>query len=109
MNSSLYLSTWGRRLAKQLLQGRHKKKIRWETNRWNIVKGDSVQVINGPQSGQKGKVLHVLRKANRIIVDQVNMRSRIIRAQADGTPGRKVLRPCSLHYSNVMLLDPSTK
>lgn len=109
MNSALFLSSWGRKLAKDLMQGQHKFKPKWETHRWNIVKGDSVQVVNGPQTGQKGKVLHVLRKDNRIIVDGVNMRSRIIRPLADGTPGRKVLKPCSVHYSNVMLIDPTTK
>jgi len=25
-----------------------------------------------------------------------------------GAPGRKVIKPCSVHYSNVMLVDPTT-
>jgi transcription antitermination factor NusG len=43
------------------------------SNRWKIVRGDLVEVINGPQSGQRGKVKDVLRKMNRIVVDGVNM------------------------------------
>ena len=56
MNSVLYLSKWGRSLAKQLQKPRTKHKPTVETNRWNIVRGDNVQVINGPQTGQKGKL-----------------------------------------------------
>lgn len=41
--------------------------------RWNIVRGDQVQVIDGPQNGQKGKVLAIIREKCRIIVDGVNM------------------------------------
>jgi ribosomal protein L24 len=32
-----------------------------------------MQVTQGPQQGQQGTVLDVLRKANRIIIDGVNM------------------------------------
>ena len=73
MNSSLMLSQWGRRLGKQLMKPRQKYKPEIEINKWNIVRGDLVQVIQGPQTGQKGKVLQILRKANRVIVDQVNL------------------------------------
>lgn len=44
-----------------------------ETNHWNILRGDLVQVIQGPQAGQQGKVLKVIRPKNRVIVDGVNM------------------------------------
>jgi large subunit ribosomal protein L24 len=107
MNSSLFLSKWGRKLGKQLLKGRNKKKNPFETNRWNIVKGDLVQVIQGPQTGQKGKVSVVIREKNRVIIDDVNMRMRNVKPLMDGTPGSKVLRACSVHYSNVMLIDPT--
>ena len=75
--------------------------------RWNIVRGDSVKVIQGPQAGQQGKVLQVLRKKERVLIDGVNMRRRIIKPTPDGTPGRFVVRPCTVHYSNVMLMDPT--
>ena len=44
-----------------------------ENCRWNIVRGDLVQVIQGPQAGHKGKVLAVLRDKNRILIENVNM------------------------------------
>ena len=154
MNGSLLMSKWGKRVARQLMKPIQKKKpAPPDTNRWNIVKGDQVnlylykifllqslsmylkfsyeyvfalyvksclckmclvlfplskvQIIQGPQSGQKGEVLQVLREKNRILIDGCNMRRRVIKPLADGTPGRIVTRPCTIHYSNVMLIDPS--
>lgn len=73
MNSALYLSKWGRRLGKTLFKPIQKRKPESDTNRWNIVRGDSVQVTQGPQTGQSGKVLAVLRDTNRLIIENVNM------------------------------------
>lgn len=74
MNSTLLLSGWGKKLGKQLMKPIQKKKPQIEnTNRWNIVRGDLVKVIQGPQEGQEGKVLAVLRKNNRVIIEDVNM------------------------------------
>ena len=44
-----------------------------EPQRWNIVRGDKVEVISGPQKGQNGKILAVLRDSCRVIVEGVNM------------------------------------
>jgi hypothetical protein len=60
-------------LGKKLMKPASKVKERWATNRWNIVKGDKVEVIQGPQQGQQGNILAVLRKTNRVIIDGVNM------------------------------------
>jgi large subunit ribosomal protein L24 len=108
MNSALLLSPWGQQVMKNLMKSRQKFKSRFETTKWTIVKGDQVEVIQGPQVGQRGKVLAVLRAMNRIIIDGVNLRRRIVKPRSDGTPGRIVTRPCSIHYSNVMLIDPTS-
>eukprot|EP01039_Chlorochromonas_danica_P008460 gene8460-9326_t len=109
MNSSLLLTRWGRVLGKKLMKGNRKwKEPKLETNRWNILRGDLVQVIQGPQAGQQGKVLKVIRPKNRVIIDGVNMRTRHLKASVTGTVGKKVIRPCTIHYSNVMLVDPTT-
>ena len=44
-----------------------------DPRRWNIVRGDLVEVIQGHSIGQKGKVLSVIRDSARIVVDGVNM------------------------------------
>ena len=72
MNRILTLSKWGQRFGKQLMK-RRKKPLPPKPTRWNIVRGDLVSVIDGPSTGQRGKVLAVLRAQNRIIIDGVNM------------------------------------
>ena len=108
MNSSLYLSTWGRKLAQKLLKPIQKYKAPQYIKKWNIVTGDTVQVVQGPLAGQKGKITAVIRNKARVIIEGVNLRRRIVKARADGTPGKIVTKPCSVHYSKVMLIDPST-
>jgi len=76
MSSSLLNSGWGRKLGKELSKQRKKFKPVIETTRWNIVSGDVVEVMEGPQTGQRGKVLNVLRSKNRVIIDGVNIVSR---------------------------------
>jgi large subunit ribosomal protein L24 len=111
MNSGLMMSSWGRKVAKQLMKGNNRKLKRNEmqkTNRWNIVSGDVVKVIQGPQEGQQGKVVTMLRHQNRVIIEGVNMRRRAVKPGMDGTPGKMVTRPCAVAYSNIMLVDPTT-
>jgi transcription antitermination factor NusG len=67
------LTQWGKKLGKQLMKPRSKFKPEVDTTRWNIVKGDTVKVIQGPQTGGQGKILQVLRKDNRVIIEGVNM------------------------------------
>lgn len=73
MNSMLLASTWGKKVGKKLLQGPRFPKPTFETHRWNIVRGDQVEVISGPEKGNQGKVLAVLRKDNRVIIEGVNL------------------------------------
>lgn len=109
MNSALINSNWGRKLAKKIMKGNTKKKpVTDKSMRWRIVRGDLVQVIGGPCLGQKGKILAVIRPKCRVIVEGCNMRTRNIKNTLEGTPGRRMLMPCSIHYSNVNLVDPVT-
>ena len=110
MNSSVFMSQWGQKLGKKLMKPVQKFKPNDQHGnfkRWNIVKGDIIEVIQGPQVGKRGKIMAVLREKNRVIVEGVNMRRRIVKPKMDGTPGRIITAPCSIHYSNVMLVDPS--
>ena len=73
MNSTLTLSGWGRRLGRKLMKLPIHQETVGQHQRWNIVRGDKVQVIQGPQRGQQGKVIKMLRKDNRVIIEGVNM------------------------------------
>ena len=53
-----------------------------------VKKNDSVMVIAGKEKGKTGKIIKVLPKANRAIVERVNLVKRHVRPripQADGT------------------------
>ncbi len=73
-----------------------------------IRAGDSVVIISGKDKGKTGQVLRVLHEKNRVVVSDVNMRTRHMRASAN-RPGEIVKYEAALHASNVMVLDPKTK
>jgi large subunit ribosomal protein L24 len=72
-----------------------------------IRRADNVLVLSGKDRGKTGTVRSVLTKADRIIVDGVNMMKKHQRpTQQDGVPapGSIVTREAPLHVSNVMLV-----
>lgn len=105
-------SFWARKAYQNMQSGMKKKKTTpGQTNRWKIVTGDLVEVIDGHNKGERGKVLSVIRDKHRIIVENVNVRPRHVSAynqEVDGPSKNIVMKPCSVHYSNVALIDPST-
>ena len=62
-----------------------------------------------PDKGKQGKVLQVLRKTDRIIVEGINVTQSNIKGNPDrGIPGRIVQRERSIPYPWVNLVDPMT-
>jgi large subunit ribosomal protein L24 len=74
----------------------------------HIKKGDTVTVISGNNKGQKGRVLEVLRKTDRAIVEGVNMIKKHTKPNAATPQGGIVEREAPVHISNLMLVDPKT-
>ncbi len=70
--------------------------------------GDMVVVITGKDRGKVGRVLRVLPEEGRVVVADINMRTRFIK-KTPQNPGRQVRFEASIAASNVMLLDPKTK
>lgn len=64
-------------------------------------------VIAGNSKGQQGRVLEVVRKSDRAIVEGVNMLSKHTKADKNAPQGGIIKREGSIHVSNLMLLDPS--
>jgi large subunit ribosomal protein L24 len=81
-------------------QARHDKKFR-------IKQGDTVQVIQGKESGKKGKVLRVLEAQDRVIVERVNFIKRHVRPSKKLPQGGVIEREASMHISNVQMVCPS--
>tara|TARA_B100002019_G_C21168219_1_gene547018 strand:+ start:114 stop:350 length:237 start_codon:yes stop_codon:yes gene_type:complete len=66
-----------------------------------IKKGIEVMVISGDHKGKKGKILHVNRVKNRVLVEGVNMIKKHEKKSQDNPQGSIVERESSIHLSNV--------
>lgn len=73
-----------------------------------IRKGDLVEVIAGDSKGKQGKIVEVLTKVNRVIVEGANMVSRHTKPNAANPNGGIVKKEAAMHVSNVMVVDPKT-
>jgi large subunit ribosomal protein L24 len=72
-----------------------------------IKKGDTVQVIAGKDRGATGKVLLVMPKDNRLLVEGVNRVKRHTKVQSTtrgAQEGGIVTQEAPIHVSNVMLV-----
>ena len=74
----------------------------------HIKKGDTVFVNAGESKGQQGRVLEVIRKKERAIVEGINLVSKHTKPNAKSPQGGIVKKEASVHISNLMLVDPST-
>src|SRR5690606_40012316 len=75
-----------------------------------IKKGDTVEVIAGRDIGEKGQVIEILNKENRVIVEGVNLRKRHRRAQQVGgrqVPAQIIEFNAPIDLSNVMIVCPN--
>ena len=73
-----------------------------------IKKGDTVQVISGPDRGAKGKVIAAYPKEQRVLVEGVNRikkHTRVSTTQRGARTGGIVTQEASIHVSNVMVVD----
>ena len=75
-----------------------------------IKKGDQVEVIAGKDVGERGSVITVLNKENRVIVEGINVLKKHQKAQQAGRQQvqAQILEfEGPIHLSNVMLVCPS--
>ena len=56
-------------------------------NNLHIKKGDTVMINSGADKGKKGKVLEVLPKDNKVVVEGVNVRSKHTKPRRAGEAG----------------------
>jgi large subunit ribosomal protein L24 len=73
-----------------------------------VKKGDTVQVISGPDRGAKGKVIAAYPKEQRVLVEGVNRIKKhtpVSRTERGASSGGIVTQEAPIHVSNVMLLD----
>jgi len=70
--------------------------------------GDTVIVIAGNDKGSTGEVRRVINKTNRVVVEGINLRWKNKKPTQQSPQGERVQQECSIHASNVMLVDPTT-
>ena len=75
-----------------------KKKI-INTSKVKLKKDDMVVVQNGTDKGKKGKVLQVLRKDNKVVVQGVNVRTKHVKAKKQGQESGIIKREKPIHAS----------
>ncbi|MBE9550960.1 MAG: 50S ribosomal protein L24 [Desulfobacterales bacterium C00003106] len=69
-----------------------------------IKKNDKVKIIAGKEKGKIGKVLKIIRKSRRLIVENANMVKRHTRAGGPSRQGGIIEKESPLDFSNVMLI-----
>lgn len=75
----------------------------------HIKKGDTVYINAGEDKGKTGRVLKVLVKEERAIVEGRNMVSKSTKPNAKSPQGGIVRQEASIHISNLNPLDPDSK
>jgi large subunit ribosomal protein L24 len=70
----------------------------------HIKKGDAVKVLTGNDRGKEGKVLSVIVKNQRAIVEGINMVSKHTKPNAKNPQGGIVKKEASVHISNLMVV-----
>jgi large subunit ribosomal protein L24 len=74
-----------------------------------IRKGDNVMIMSGKDRGKSGKVLRVLPKMDKVLVEGFNLAKKAMRPKKQGQKGEIVSVARPLHASNVMILCGSCK
>ncbi|MDY0200452.1 MAG: 50S ribosomal protein L24 [Bacteroidales bacterium] len=74
----------------------------------HVKKGDMVFVNAGEYKGKQGKVLEMLVKKERAIVEGVNIISRHTKPNATYPQGGIIKKEAPIHISNLMLVDPTS-
>jgi large subunit ribosomal protein L24 len=73
----------------------------------HIKKGDNVMVIAGESRGTQGRVLEVMPKKYRAIVEGANLVKKHTKPNAQHPNGGIVEQEAPIHISNLKVVDPS--
>ena len=73
-----------------------------------IKKGDTVKVISGKDKGKVGKIISVLPKLGKAVVEKVNTHTKFEKSRQAGKPGKKIEFFAPLPISKLMLIDSNS-
>lgn len=69
---------------------------------------DNVVIIAGKDKGKTGKIIKLLPKQNKVVVEKANIRTKHIKKSSE-RPGEIVKYEAPFNASNVMVICPQTK
>jgi large subunit ribosomal protein L24 len=73
----------------------------------NIKQGDTVMVIAGDDAEKTGKVLRVVTKSNRVVVEGINRVWKHVKPSRQYPQGGRIQKEAPIHLSNVLPVDPA--
>ena len=76
--------------------------------KFHIKKGDTVMVMAGESKGQSGRIIRMIPKQHRAVVEGLNMVSKHQKPSAQNPQGGIVKKESPIHISNLSLLDPKS-
>ncbi len=91
---------------KKTLMSANGKPIRYKMH---VKKGDTIQVIAGKDKGKVSEILKVLPKVSKVVVKDVNVKTKHVKPQQEGESGKIVTAEAPIHSSNVMLYSNKEK
>lgn len=72
-----------------------------------IRKGDTVKMLSGKDRSKTGKVLKIIPRENKLIVEGLNLIKKAVRARKQSQKGQIISKPRAIDVSKVMLICPS--
>jgi large subunit ribosomal protein L24 len=77
--------------------------------KFHVKKGDNVEVISGNFRGSSGKILQVLLKKQRVLIEGVRIIKKHLRKSQDNPSGKIAEREGPVHISNVRLIEKTER
>ena len=69
-----------------------------------IKKGDTIKIISGKDKNKTGKVLKVVPKRNKVLIEGLNLYKKHVKPKREGEKGETVLVPRPMDISNILLI-----
>ncbi len=75
-----------------------------EQRKFHLKKNDTVTVLAGKDKGKTGKVMRVIPKSNRAIVEKLNMAKRHLKPSQQNRQGGILEKEMPIHISNLKVV-----
>ena len=76
--------------------------------KFKIKVGDYVKVIAGSNKGSEGKVVSIIKKREKVVIEGLNLVKKHIKPNSKNPQGGIEEKESPIHISNVAILNPET-